>query len=140
MKLRRKTIKPLTHLDMTPTIDVMLTLLVFFMLTSTFIKTAAINVDLPSSSTTDLQPVREAVVTLYRNGEMTLNDQPVAVSDLGIRVKELYVQDKDLVVTIRGDKGVPYGQLIESMDIVRLTGVKRLSLATTVKEGGDAAK
>jgi biopolymer transport protein TolR len=140
MNLRRKTIQPMTHLDMTPTIDVILTLLTFFMLTSAFIKTAAINVDLPSSSTSDIQPVREAVVTIYRTGEMTLNDQPITVSDLGIRVKELYIQDKDIVVTIRGDKGVSYGQLIESMDIVRLTGVKRLSLATTVKEEGNAAK
>ena len=124
----------MTHLDMTPTIDVMLTLLCFFMLTSTFIKTAAINVDLPSSKTTDLQPVREAVVTIYRNGIMTLNDGSLTPGSLGIRIKELYIKDHEIVVTIRGDKGVPYGTLIETMDIIRLAGVKKMSLATTVKD------
>lgn len=118
-------------IDMTPIIDVVFQLLTFFMLTSTFIKTSAINVDLPNSRTSDVQPVREAVVTLYRSGQMTLNDDQVTVDNLGVKLKEFYIKDNDLVVTIRGDKGVPYGKLIEAMDIVRLSGIKRMSLATT---------
>jgi biopolymer transport protein ExbD len=133
MNLRRKS-HFIPHIDMTPTIDVMLTLLVFFILTSTFIKTAAINVDLPSSKTSDNQPVREAVITLYKSGNITLNDGSITLDNLGMKIREFYIKDNNLVVTIRGDKGVPYGVLIDTMDIVRLSGVKRMSLATTLRE------
>ncbi len=133
MKFKRMT-KLNSSIDMTPIIDVVFQLLTFFMLTSTFIKTSAINVDLPSSKTSDLQPVREAVVTLYRNGTMTLNDSSVTIDELGIRMKELYIQDREVVVTIRGDKGVPYGLMIETMDIIRVSGIKRMSLATTPRD------
>lgn len=121
-------------IDMTPMIDIVFQLLAFFMITSTFMKTSAINVDLPSSKTSDVQPVREAVVTLYKNGAVTLNDNPITIDSLGMKIKEEYIKNNDLVVTIRGDRGVPYGKLIETMDIVRLTGVKRMSLATMLKE------
>ena len=42
-------------------------------------------------------------------------------------------KDQNIVVTVRGDKSVPYGKLIEIMDVVRMTGIKRMSLATTAK-------
>jgi len=121
-------------IDMTPIIDVVFQLLAFFMITSTYIKTSAINVDLPKSKTSDVQPIREAVITLYKNGGITINEQPISLLDLGVKIKELYIKDKDIVVTIRGDKGVSYGTMIETMDIVRLAGVKRLSLATIAKD------
>lgn len=133
MKFKRYS-KTNAGIDMTPIIDVVFQLLAFFMITSTYIKTAAINVDLPSSKTSDIQPVREAVITLYKNGNITLNDERIDFNDLGIKIKELYIKDKELVVTIRGDKSVNYGVLVETMDIVRLAGVRRMSLATIVKE------
>lgn len=130
----KRTAKVKAGLDMTPLIDIVFLLLSFFMITSTVIKTSAINVDLPGAQTSDPQPMREAVVTLYRNGAITINDEPTQLDNLGKEIKELYIKNKNLVVTIRGDKGVAYGRLIETMDIVRLVGVKRMSLATKLKE------
>lgn len=133
MKLKRYA-QTKTGIDMTPVIDVVFQLLAFFMITSSVIKTQAINVDLPSSRTSDVQPVREAVITIFKDGKITLNDQTVTVDKLGIEISSLYQQDKELIVTIRGDKGIPYGTLIDVMDSVRMTGVKRMSLATTLRE------
>ncbi len=129
MRLKRFEKKP-PGIDMTPITDVVLQLLTFFMLTSTFIRASAINVDLPASKTSDIQPVREVTITLYKNGETAINSEPVTADNLGIKIKDYYIKDNSIVVTIQGDKGVPYGKLIETMDIVRLTGVKKLSLAT----------
>lgn len=133
MKFKRSS-RLSAQIDMTPVIDIVFQLLTFFMLTSTYIKTAAINVDLPESATSDMMPVREAVVTIYKNGSLMLNEENIAMENLGIRVKDLLVKNQDLVITIRGDEGVPYGKLVETMDVVRLAGVKRMSLATTQKE------
>lgn len=133
MKFKRSS-RLSAQIDMTPVIDIVFQLLTFFMLTSTYIKTAAINVDLPESATSDMMPVREAVVTIYKNGSLMLNEENIAMENLGILVKDLLVKNQDLVITIRGDEGVPYGKLVETMDVVRLAGVKRMSLATTQKE------
>ena len=121
-------------INMAPLIDVVFLLLSFFMITSTYIKTSAINVDLPKAATSDAQANREAVVTLYKSGTITLNDKTIGIEQLGKAIKDLDIKNKQLVVTIRGDQGIAYGKLIEIMDIVRLTGIKRMSLATTHKE------
>ncbi|MGC8765324.1 MAG: ExbD/TolR family protein [Brevinematia bacterium] len=134
MNLRRFGRKYASSIDMTPIIDVVFQLLIFFMLTSTFIKAAAINVELPKSKTSELQPVRQAVITIYKNGNITLNDNLISLDSLGKLIKEEYVKNKDLVVIIQSDKNVPYGLVINVMDIVRLTGVKKLSLSTMLSE------
>ncbi len=133
MKIKH-VLKQEASINMTPMIDVVFLLLTFFMLTSTYIKTSAINVDLPSSQTSDVQPVREVVITLYKSGDITLNEKTIKIDAVGKAVRALYNENQDIVVTIRGDQGVAYGQLIEMMDTVRLAGVKRMSLATRLKK------
>lgn len=133
MKIKRPS-RQKSMIDMTPVIDVVFQLLTFFMITSTVIKTSAINVDLPSSRTSDAQPILEAVITLYKNGSVTLNDEPITLDKVGPSIRDLYLQENELVVTIRGDQGIPYGTLIDVMDTVRMTGVKRMSLATTLRD------
>ncbi len=121
-------------IDMTPIIDVVFQLLIFFMLTSTFIKAAAINIELPKSKTADVQPVRQVVITIYKNGNIALNDNLISLDSLGRLVKEEYIKNKDLVVTIQSDKNVAYGLVIQVMDIVRIAGVKKMSLSTMLLE------
>jgi biopolymer transport protein ExbD len=108
-------------------------LLAFFMLTSTFYNTSVINVDLPSSKSGEVQvqnQVQEVVVTLFRNGDISIENDKILLSELSARVKDVYFQNENILVIIRGDIGVPYGELIEVMDIVRMTGVERISLVT----------
>ncbi|URA10700.1 ExbD/TolR family protein [Thermospira aquatica] len=133
MRFRRNA-KFISEINMTPVIDIVFQLLTFFMLTSTFIKSSAINVDLPSSKTSDAQPVREVVVVLYKDGRITVNNQPVQKNAITSFISKYAQQDSELVVTVQGDKRVDYGLLIEVMDAVRQAGVKRLSLATIYKE------
>ncbi|NPV38259.1 MAG: biopolymer transporter ExbD [Brevinematales bacterium] len=133
MRFRRNS-RLISEINMTPVIDIVFQLLTFFMLTSTFIKSSAINVDLPASKTSDAQPVREVTVVLYRDGKITVNNQPVQKENLRSFVAQYAKEDSELVVTVQGDKRVDYGLLIEVMDAVRQAGVKRLSLATIYKE------
>lgn len=133
MKFRKKN-SLFTGINMTPVIDIVFQLLTFFMITSSVIKTSAINVDLPSAQTSDPQPNRQAVITLFKNGVVMVNEQEIPFNKLGIKIRELFTNDMNLVVTIQGDKDVPYDIIIQTMDIVRIAGVKRMSLATTLKE------
>lgn len=123
-----------TLIDMTPIIDVVFQLLTFFMLTSTFIKASAINVDLPKAATSDVQASRDAVITVYKSGNITINDKSTDIDNLGRILKEMYNANNDLVVVIQSDKDVPYGIVIQLMDIVRITGIKKMSLSTVLKE------
>ena len=133
MRLRRNA-RFISEINMTPVIDIVFQLLTFFMLTSTFIKSSAINVDLPTSKTSDAQPVREVTVVLFKDGRITVNNQPVAKTSLSSLISQYAKENSELVVTVQGDKRVDYGMLIEVMDAVRQAGVKRLSLATIYKE------
>ncbi|MCX7883005.1 MAG: biopolymer transporter ExbD [Brevinematales bacterium] len=133
MRFRRNS-RLISEINMTPVIDIVFQLLTFFMLTSTFIKSSAINVDLPTSKTSDAQPVREVTVVLYRDGKITVNNQPIQKEGLRTFIAQYVKEDSELVVTVQGDKRVDYGLLIEVMDAVRQAGVKRLSLATIYKE------
>jgi biopolymer transport protein ExbD len=133
MKIKRER-STKTGIDMTPMIDVVFQLLTFFMITSTVIKTSAINVDLPSASTSDAAPIRVAVVTLYQDGTVKLNDKNIDFNNLGIEIATLKTNSTDIVVTIQGDKNVPYDKIIQTMDIARFAGVKKMSLATLLKE------
>ncbi len=136
MNLRKNLIrKNNTLIDMTPIIDVVFQLLIFFMLTSTFIKASAINVDLPKAKTSDVQASRDAVITVYKNGNITLNDKSINnIDNLTALIKEMYNSNNELVVVIQSDKDVPYGIVIQIMDIVRQTGIKKMSLSTIIKE------
>ncbi len=133
MKIKRYASSKAT-IDMTPVIDIVFQLLTFFMIASVYIKTSAINVSLPEAATSDVQPNRVAVVTLYKNDAITLNDKTVTMEELGKQIRQMYMQEQDLVVTIRGDKGVAYGNLIDIMDLIRITGIKRISLATKQRD------
>lgn len=133
MRFRRNN-RLISEINMTPVIDIVFQLLTFFMLTSTFIKSSAINVDLPVSKTSDAQPVREVTVVLYRDGRITVNNQPIQKANLRNLIVQYAKEDSELVVTVQGDKRVDYGLLIEVMDAIRQAGVKRLSLATIYKE------
>ncbi len=133
MKLKRLTLLN-TGIDMIPVINIAFLLLMFFMLSSVYMNKPAINIDLPDSKISDIQPAWKAVITINKSGLITLNENIISSDRLGIKIKELCNKDDHLNVTIRADKGVPYGKMVEIMDTARLAGVKKISLATFARE------
>lgn len=121
-------------IEPTPLIDVMFLLTIFFMLTSTIIKTSSINVNLPKSVISDFQPRTQIIITITREGKLFLNDYPISINDISPAIKRITVKDPKVPVVIRGDRDIPYQTVIEVMDRVRLGGATEVSLSVEQKK------
>jgi biopolymer transport protein ExbD len=117
-------------LNITPLVDVLLILIVFFVVTSTFMEQPGIKLELPKSQTADLQRIEKAVLIVsedsklyFRNKEVSLNELPAILSDA---MQESI--DKSLIIS--ADKVVHHGLIISIMDIARQSGVQKLVVST----------
>lgn len=127
---RKRDFSPPASLDLTPLVDVVFLLVIFFMVTSTFIKNPGIGVNLPSSKAADSVPKKDIIITIDKDGRVYIGDTEMSFSEVGAYIKRVVTKNPSRTVVLRGDKTIPYAKLIEIMDIVKLAGVNRLSLAT----------
>lgn len=130
----KKSNKLSTDINMAPMIDIVFQLLTFFMITSTFIQTASLNVSLPESKTSDSVPEQQNIITLYKDNTIEWNEQKTSLQELPNKLATLKQQNPDAVVIIQGDEGIEYGSLIAIMDQARNAGLNKLSLATILKK------
>ena len=117
-------------LNITPLVDVLLILIVFFVVTSTFMEQPGIKLELPKSQTADLQRIEKAILIVsedsklyFRNKEISLNELPAILNDA---MQESI--DKSLIIS--ADKLVHHGLIISIMDIARQNGVEKLVVST----------
>ena len=117
--------------DLTPMIDIVFLLIIFFMVSSTFIKSRGIKVKLPGASSAQSEKSNQLVVTIKKDGEVYLNDVPVQIRSLEKKLRQEREKTPENTLIIRGDRSVPYEKMIEIMDIAKIAGLEKISLATT---------
>ncbi|HXH11072.1 MAG TPA: biopolymer transporter ExbD [Alphaproteobacteria bacterium] len=120
-------------LDLTPLVDTVLNLLIFFMLSSSFAFQPGIRVRLPEAASKEEEPQRDLVLVLTRDQRLYLNDDPIQLTELGTRLHEHLRARNDAVVIIKADRDVIHGRVVEVMDIAKEAGVTRLAIATEPK-------
>ncbi len=123
---RTKGSEPMSEINVTPMVDVMLVLLVIFMLTAPLMA-SSIKLDLPK---TDAAKASEApkFVTLVvdKTGQTFLNDQPIALDALKTSLTQTAVKTPDTEVQLRADEAVPYGKVVEVMGVAQKAGLNRI--------------
>ena len=120
-----------SHLDMAPLIDVVFLLLVFFMLTSTFLVPEAIELELPASKTASNSEQTPIVISSDAAGQLRLNGEAVSLTALAEALKPLLEQDPEQAITLRSDRQTPLSRLLQIMDEIRTAGGRNIALATT---------
>jgi biopolymer transport protein TolR len=123
---------PLSEINITPFVDVMLVLLIVFMVTAPLL-TSAVTVNLPAAATQAPQPQDPLVITIDGGGEVWLKDEKVAADALAARLNALHGQSPDQAIYLRGDRGIAYGRLMDVMDTLQTAGFAKVSLATGPK-------
>jgi biopolymer transport protein ExbD len=118
------------HIDITPLVDVVFLLLIFFMVTSTFLELPGIKLILPSAKTSTPQAVRELTVMVNADGELYLNNRPLEWSQLEAKLKSALKHSPSRTLNIKADRSVPHGKVVSIMDIARLCGAKKLVVTT----------
>ena len=129
---------PLSEINVTPLVDVMLVLLIIFMVAAPLM-TVGVPVQLPKSAAPKVtQPKQPVVVSIDESGQPFLDKEPLAPDTIVARLKTLDAQDPGQVVLVRGDRSVPYGRVIEVMGQVSAAGFSRVSLIAQPPGGTQA--
>ncbi len=115
--------------------DIIFLLLVFFLLSSTFVLQPGIKVQLPTTTTTpDISSEKSIVISLTKEGAVYLNDDLMNRIELGARLRQKVMDVGNPIVVLRVDKAVLVEGLVEIMDIAKSAGAERFQLATGRKE------
>jgi biopolymer transport protein ExbD len=136
MQFRKKAVmheKLMVALNMTPLIDCVLQLLIFFMLSSSFVLQTGIHVDLPKARAPRLQEEQDIVITITRSNEIFLNDEKMSAEQLPISLLERVTKAKNKTVLLKPDKRVETGKLVEVMGIAKSVGVESIGIVTDPK-------
>ncbi|CAM3002028.1 ExbD/TolR family protein [Moritella viscosa] len=118
--------------DLTPMIDMVFILLIFFLVTASFNKMNAIDIQRPDGATNDMQGAVSLVVSIDAESGVWIEGEPVDIRKLRSRVKTLSGGDHTSVM-LNADRTVDTGRLIEVLDQIRLAGVDNVAVATAGK-------
>ena len=127
--LRRSRKEPISEINVTPFVDVMLVLLIIFMVTAPLL-TVGIPVDLPkvkASALTDQKDPLEITVTM---GELYLGESEVEIENLIPRLNAITELNKEARIYVRGDRVVAYGKIMEIMSLINTAGYTKVALVT----------
>jgi biopolymer transport protein TolR len=128
--LRGRRARPMSEINVTPFVDVMLVLLIVFMVTAPLL-TVGVPVDLPQTRAKSLGEDREPLaVSIDKGGMVFLQNTPVGIDDLVPKLMAISNNGYNQRIFVRGDKTVDYGKVMEVMGLLNAAGFTRIGLVT----------
>jgi biopolymer transport protein TolR len=126
--IHRRKSHPMSEINVTPMVDVMLVLLVIFMITAPLL-TVGVPVDLPKTKAPALSdPTEPLVVSINKEGKIFLQEAALTADQLGPRVAAISNNNPDVRIFIRGDQAVNYGAIAEVLGQLTSAGFRHLAL------------
>ena len=117
---------PMSDINMTPLIDVMLVLLVIFIITAPLLA-SSIRLDLPQSDAAVAGDASASVLlSVDKAGQAFLNDKPVSRAELAAELGRIGATNPDTELQLRADAAVPYGRVVEIMGVAQKAGLGRI--------------
>ena len=129
---RRRRARPLSEINVTPFVDVMLVLLIVFMVTAPLL-TVGVPVDLPKTKAQALSQDREPLsVSVRRDGSIYLQNTRIAEDALVPRLTAIAANGYDQRIFVRGDRSVDYGRVMQVMALISAAGFTHIGLVTDI--------
>lgn len=129
------------ELNLTALIDVIFTLIIFFVVTTSFNNRSALKITLPSSQASQTTPqTRPLVILIDKSGNYYVGDTALVRNDLGALKEAIRQQagsDKERTIVIQADAKTSHQSVITAMDAIGQLGMSRISIATTPEKKGD---
>ncbi|VAX11443.1 Biopolymer transport protein ExbD/TolR [hydrothermal vent metagenome] len=119
-----------SEINLTPMLDVVFIMLIFFVVTTSFVKEAGVEVNRPNASTSQQQESASILIAIRPNGEIWIDGRAVDVRAVRANVERLQAEFPESDVVIQGDKHAQIGLLVRVMDQVRMAGITNVSIAT----------
>jgi biopolymer transport protein TolR len=141
-RYRRRAYKPMSEINVTPMVDVMLVLLIIFMVAAPLL-TVGVPVDLPKTAAATINDQDEPlVISIDKEGKLFLQDTEIPLESLVPRLNAITNNKPDTRVYVRGDRAIDYGRIMEVMGTVSAAGFTKVALIaelpreTAAKAGG----
>lgn len=137
MKVKVKRTGIRATVDMTPMLDVVFQLIIFFLVSTTFAVLPGINLKLPESETSESTSNLGLTIVAEQNGNLWLNDESVSLEELSAKLRTFDTQKtkrEEFPVAIEADSEVTNGRIVELFDVIRKNGFSAVSLRTTNKK------
>ncbi|HTR82022.1 MAG TPA: biopolymer transporter ExbD [Bacteroidota bacterium] len=115
--------------------DIVMQLLIFFLLSSSFVVMPGVKVQLPKSQNSEVQTDRSTVITLTASGRLFLNLDEVTKATLAQKLVPVLDKDRTQVVILKAEKSVSLQSAVEVIDIAKGVGAQRFMIATEPNEG-----
>jgi biopolymer transport protein ExbD len=129
---------PITGINVTPLVDIVLVLLIIFMVTAKLVMSRAMPMDLPKAATGD-EVQQVFAVSLLEDGATQVDGAPVqADADLLARAKSALARDKELRAVVQADGSVAHRRVMHTLDVLRQAGLSRIAFAVQRGEPVDA--
>ena len=120
-------------IDLTPMLDVVFIMLIFFIVTTSFVKEAGISVQKPKASNATSQAKATIFVAVKANGEIWLDKRPVDVERVGATIEKLLAESPSDTVIVQADKEAKHGVVVSVMDQIKLAGIDKIVVAAETK-------
>ena len=133
-RTRRGRIRPVSEINVTPFVDVMLVLLIVFMVTAPLL-TVGVPVDLPKTRASALnQDTEPLAVTIQKNKQIYLQNTAVGDDELAPKLEAIAKNGYDQRIFVRADSSVDYGRVMQVMGLISSAGFKRIGLVTDTEK------
>ncbi len=139
MSFERRERSIIRDINLVPLIDVLLTVLFFYMIVSPMMS-RGLDVNLPKSESNTVKPEDRIVLTVTRAQEIFVEKERVGISRLKGVLEAIRHSKPQINVYLRADKDAPYGAVVQVMDIVKQAGIDRLGMVTDTAPGGETRK
>jgi len=135
----RNTRRPMSEINVTPMVDVMLVLLIVFMVAAPLL-TVGVPVDLPKTQAPTINEQKEPlVVTVKADGQIYVQETPIETDALLPKLQAITENNQDAVIYVRGDKAVNYGRVMEVLGLISSAGYSKAQLIAELPQSGAAA-
>jgi biopolymer transport protein TolR len=133
---RSKRHAPMSDINVTPMVDVMLVLLIIFMVAAPLLQ-VGVPIELPQAKGKQLQSSQEPLaISVKSDGSVFIGETQVQLDEIAPKLKAIAKNGYDEQIFVRGDKGVSYGIVMRVMGRISAGGFRKVSLVTEVEDGG----
>jgi len=116
-------------IDMTPMLDIVFIMLIFFIVTTSFVKEAGIDVNRPEASQATQKPSANIFIAIRENGEVWMDRRQVDVERVAANLERLLAEQPTDMVVIQADEGARHGVVVQVMDQIKEAGIAQISIA-----------
>jgi biopolymer transport protein ExbD len=120
------------EVDLTPMIDIVFIMLIFFIVTTSFVKESGVDVNRPTASTAEKKSKGNILIAIRPNGDIWIDKREIEIRAVKANVQRLIAKSPQSSVIIQSDTDAKTGVLVRVMDQIRLAGVENISIAASV--------